>query len=151
MIRMEIQLDGIAEVQGSLDRVQDVMRSFEPELRDIGEWYIDFLQNDVWETEGAVFNESWADLDPEYALAKSEKYPGRGILEASGKMRTSWKLYTTSRYALIENQMDYAIYHQEGTGKMPQRMMVKLDREREDKIMELFKEGVLKRIQNAFK
>src|SRR5207253_1898592 len=142
-------LTGIKEFEENLDRIQDVVRSFEPELRDIGEWYINFLQNDVFETEGGVYGDRWSDINPKYAKRKAENYPGRGILEASGKMRNGWKLYTTSQYALIENQADYAIYHQEGTGKMPQRMIVKFTQDVKDHVYEIFQEGILKRIQNA--
>ncbi len=129
--------------------MRNVVRSFEPELRDIGEWYIDFITNEVFATEGGVIGESWSSINPGYAEEKAKKYPGRGILEASGKMRTSWKLYTTSHYALIENEADYAIYHQDGSGGLPQRLFVKLDQERQDTIVEMFKEGILKRIQRA--
>jgi len=149
MIQMHISLTGVKEFEGNLDRIHNVVRSFEPELRDIGEWYMDFIQNDVFETEGGVIGENWASLDPKYAAEKAKNYPGRGVLEASGKMRTSWKLYTTSHYALIENETDYAVYHQEGTSRLPQRMFVKLDQDRQDTIVDMFKEGILKRIQNA--
>jgi hypothetical protein len=129
MIRMQISLTGITELQGSLDRIRAVAHDFTPELREIGEWYMGFLINDVFETEGGVIGEPWAPLNPEYAKEKAEHYPGRGILEASGKMRTSWRLYTTAQYALIENyaQSDggeyYAKFHQEGTRKMPRRVV----------------------------
>ena len=146
---MHIELTGVKEFEENLDRIHGVIQSFEPELRDIGEWYIGFLTNDVFETEGGVYHDHWASLSPDYAERKAGHYPGRGVLEASGFMRTHWKLYTTSQYALIENEADYAIYHQEGTDKMPQRMIVKLDRERQDTIYEKFKEGILKRIQDA--
>lgn len=150
MIRMEISLTGVKELNANLDRISDVISDFSPELRDIGEWYLQFLQNDVFSSGGSAYGEPWAALSAKYDMAKSKKYPGRGVLEASGKMRTSWKLYTSSHYALIENTTDYAIYHQEGTSRLPQRTIVKLDQQRQDTIMDMFKEGVLKRIQDAF-
>ena len=103
MIQMKISLSGIEELEGNLERIKDVVHDFTPELREIGEWYINFIQNDVFETEGGVIGESWSSLNPGYAKNKAERYPGRGVLEASGKMRTSWKLYTSAQYALIEN------------------------------------------------
>ncbi len=123
--------------------------SFEPELKEIGEWYLGFVQNDVFETEGGAIGESWSGLNPHYAQNKAKKYPGRGVLEASGKMRTSWQLYTTSHYALIENGADYAKHHQDGTNRLPQRMFVKFTSVVQDTIYDMFKEGILKRIQNA--
>jgi len=155
MIKMEIKLQGITELQGSLDLIRSVVHDFTPELREIGQWYMGFLTNDVFETEGGVIGEPWAPLTPDYAKNKAERYPGRGILEASGKMRTSWGLYTTAQYALIENfaQGDggeyYAKFHQEGTRKMPRRMLAKFDEQRKSTIINMFKEGILKRTQNA--
>ena len=155
MIQMKISLSGIEELEGNLERIKDVVHDFTPELREIGEWYLGFIQNDVFETVGGVIGESWSGLNPRYAESKAERYPGRGVLEASGKMRTGWKVYTASHYALIENLAQnedgeyYATYHQEGTGRLPQRMFVKFDQERKDTIVEMFKEGILKRIQRA--
>jgi phage gpG-like protein len=149
MIKMQISLTGVKEFEGKLDRMRNVVKDFTPELRDIGEWYIDFVTNDVFETEGGVYGSSWKPLNSKYAKDKAKKYPGRGILEKTGFMRTHWKLYTASQYALIENQADYAIYHQNGTSRIPQRMFVKLDRQRQDHIATMFREGVLKRLQGA--
>ncbi len=157
MIKMQISLSGVKEFEGSLDRMRDVVSDFTPELREIGEWYLGFIQNDVFETEGGVIGESWSGLNPNYAKNKAKSYPGRGVLEASGEMRTSWKLYTTSHYALIENfaQSDdgeyYAKHHQEGTGRLPQRMFVKFTDQVQETIVDMFKEGVLKRIRSAVK
>ncbi len=155
MINMQISLSRIEELEGNLERIKDVVHDFTPELREIGEWYMGFIQNDVFETEGGVIGESWSNLNPRYAKTKAERYPGRGVLEASGKMRSSWKLYTTTHYALIENFAQgedgeyYAKHHQEGTGRLPQRMFVKFDEERKNTIVDIFKEGILKRIQRA--
>lgn len=151
MIKMHITLEGIPELESKLDRIQDVVSDFTPELRMIGEWYMGFIQNDVFETEGGVIGENWSPLNSKYALRKSKKYPGRGVLEASGKMRSSWKLYTTTHYALIENGADYAHWHQDGSpgGKIPQRMFVKITNQVEDKIYDIFEESILDRIQKA--
>jgi phage gpG-like protein len=151
MIKMEISVTGVKELAGSIGQMRNVVKDFTPELRDIGRWYIDFVTNDVFETEGGVYGSSWKSLNSKYAVDKAKKYPGRGILERTGFMRTHWKLYTAAQYALIENQADYAIYHQNGTSRIPQRMFMKLDRQRQNQIITMFREGILKRIQNAMK
>jgi phage gpG-like protein len=149
MIKMNISLTGVKEFEGTLDRIQSVLHDFTPELREAGEWYMNFIQNDVWETEGGAIQENWASLNSRYAASKAKRYPGRGVLEASGRMRNAWKLYTTSQYALIENSTDYAIYHQGGTSRIPQRMFVKFTQDVKSTIYDIFEKGVLKRIQNA--
>lgn len=153
---MKITLTGLDTALSSMQKRQSLLKQMTKEtLRDIGEWYIDFLQNDVWETEGAVFGENWTPLNPDYALQKSKKYPGRGVLEASGKLRNSWRLYTTSQYALIENTAQsedgtyYAIYHQQGTNRLPKRVIAKIDEQRKNKIYQMFSEGITRRFESA--
>lgn len=156
MLRMKIEVKGLKESLAKMESRRSLVKTmFKETLRDVGEWYIDFLQNDVWETEGAVFGEPWASLDPEYAEKKAKFYPGRGILERSGKLRTSWRLYTTAQYALIENTARndqgqyYALFHQKGTNRLPQRIIAKIGEQQKNKIYQMFAEGLTKRLENA--
>jgi len=72
-------------------------------------------------TEGANFGTPWKPLKPEYRAWKSREYPGRGILVASGSLRSGF----TSRPMDIERISDkegvygssspLAVFHQFGT------------------------------------
>jgi phage gpG-like protein len=156
MLRLKLEVKGLDEAMKKMENrralINDMMKE---SLRDVGEWYINFLQNDVWETEGAVIGESWSSLNPQYAESKAGQYPGRGILERTGKLRTSWRLYTTSQYARIENFAQneqgqfYGIYHQKGTNRLPQRMILKMTSQQEQKIYQIFQEGLTKRFEQA--
>lgn len=161
MMRMELSAKGVKAAAIGLDRRRTAIKHiFKDTLQDVGDWYLKFLQNDVWETEGAVFGEPWAPLNPKYAKRKAKKYPGAGILEATGTMRSGWKLVTTSNSALIENTAKnkddkyYAVYHQQEekkSKKLPQRIIIKMDEQRRTHIYEMFKEGILKRFEDATK
>src|SRR5690349_17068240 len=128
MIQMKISLSGITELTGNLDKLRSVIKTgLKPELEKAGQWYMDFLQNDVFGTEGGVYGASWQPINQRYAKRKAQKYPGRGVLERTGKLKRSWKLQATSNYALISNYAKnengdlYGIYHQEGTSRLPKR------------------------------
>ncbi len=154
---MKLSLSGITELTGNLDRLRDtIKKGLKPELEKAGQWYMDFLQNDVFGTEGGVYGTGWTPVNARYAKSKAARHPGRGILERTGKLKRSWSLRATSDYAVIwnyaknENGDLYGIYHQQGTGRLPQRTIVKLDQQRQTRIYQIVKEGISNRIQAAF-
>ena len=80
--------------------------------------------------------ERWAPLNPLYAARKAKKWPGRGILEASGAMRRGFEYYATPQTLKIRNAARWWwIVHQKGTTnlfgrgiRLPARVMVIMQR-----------------------
>jgi len=75
---------------------------------------------------------SWAPLSPAYAAWKKRHFPGKLILERTGKMRESlnWQgaslgaggVFVPRRDAVtVGTSVAYGKYHQHGTPKMPRR------------------------------
>lgn len=68
----------------------------------------------------------WAALTEAYAARKAKKYPGRPILEASGRMKKDL-LSPANKGEMMPRELgygtdvEYARYHQEGTSRMPAR------------------------------
>jgi len=67
-------------------------------------------------------------LSPMYAAWKARKFPGKGLLEATGALRTSLVSFgegSVTEYGpnsvFISSSVDYAGYHQTGTTTMPRR------------------------------
>jgi phage gpG-like protein len=57
--------------------------------------------------------------------AKQGFNPARPILERTGRLKRGFKSYVVNdRLAKVTNDVEYAAYHQNGTGKMPQRKIV---------------------------
>lgn len=78
---------------------------------------------------------SWEPLSPSYAAAKAARYPGKPILQASGAMYDGLTA-DRSKYSVHRITVDsgewgtdapYARYHQDGTGRMPQREIILVD------------------------
>lgn len=70
--------------------------------------------------------ERWAPLSPEYARRKAIRYPGAPILVATGAMRAGFTYTATPQTLKIDNAMFYWWFHQVGTTRMPQRVIVLL-------------------------
>lgn len=83
-------------------------------------------------SEGGYGSGGWAPLSPAYAARKARAYPGKPILERTGKLVGS----LTRRpfdvedihpsYMRLGTSVAYARYHQRGTEKMPARPPVAL-------------------------
>lgn len=120
-----------------------------------GEYVLDFLTNDVFESEGKVFGHGWPELSMPYAYRKFLKYGPQLTLVASGQMRASNALYTTGNMITIKNNARnkqgkfYAQYHQDGGGNLPQRMLYDLDDERQRRVGEIIMEGIDRRVSRG--
>lgn len=70
------------------------------------------------------YQQSYAPLSSIYAAQKAKRYGSKAILSASGAMLRSYKV-TVSRRQIEETvSADYAQFHQSGTSKMPQRLLL---------------------------
>jgi phage gpG-like protein len=77
---------------------------------------------------------SWAQLTRHYAKYKQKRYPGKGILEASGKLRAALtgpssyaqRSYSDNEFSFGTRGIEYASFHQTGTYRMPARPPIDL-------------------------
>lgn len=80
------------------------------------------------------FRGKWASLSPAYARWKARHYPGKGILDRGGSLRSSWTeefgegrvQVETPNSLFITSNVAYGRYHQQGTGSMPARPFISL-------------------------
>lgn len=117
-------------------------------MRKSGEYLTTFLSGEVFDSEGATYGQRWVELSEGYRRWKEQTYPGKGILEATGRMRSSFDSEATSSTLTISNPVEYYQKHQEGIG-VPKREISKMDEQRTNKVIELFEEGVQSRIDRA--
>lgn len=146
VLKAKITIEGVDETVDSLERMQKALVDLRDVLQPVGDFLLNFYKNAVFETEGQIIGESWQKLSPEYRSRKSEKFPGRGILEASGTLREAFDVQTTDSFIRIFNPTPYAKWHQFGGRKMPQRVMLKLDKTRADEVSSLVSKGIRKKL-----
>jgi len=72
------------------------------------------------------------------------RYPGRGILEATGRMRDSFQYESSNMWTRVFNTVNYFKYHQSRMPRtrLPRRVMMKLDNQRKQSIVQIFHKGL---------
>lgn len=134
-IEANITISGLDQVLAKLGEIDPALKNLTPQMQEAGEYLMKFFMEDVYASQGGVIGESWRELSEPYATQKEKKWGDAPLLIASGQMRDSYTLETAADMFKITNvaQTDrgdyYAVYHQEGTSKMPRRMLVKLQPE----------------------
>lgn len=66
---------------------------------------------------------------------------GTAILQRTGRMRKAFDSEVTNEHLIIKNTAGYFPFHQSNkprTGKLPRRIMLRIDRKRRDEIIRLF-------------
>ena len=93
-----------------------------------------FFSGEVFASRGQVIGKPWPALNPNYAVYKARKWPGRPPLIRSGLMNRSFKFKSTKLTTSLWNEAKYFDYHNEGRG-VPQRVMMLVDGQREKRIV----------------
>lgn len=92
-----------------------------------------------FDTEGAASGPRWRPLSKAYARWKAARFPGKPILQRSGKLRDSlvresWgHVYEARERAMVwGTSVPYAGFHQSGTRHMPSRPIIRLTEGNQD-------------------
>ena len=133
-----VKVKGEKEIKNTLDLTSKYVKSPKVSLKEAIMFMKDTTEGDVFNTEGSSIGHKWARLTPSYATWKSKRYPGKKILETTGKMRKNFKTKVSSTRAVLSNPTSYFKYHQLGTRKMKQRLVLTIDSKREREIMKIF-------------
>ena len=133
-----VKITGIREAEQKLDNIEGYIKNPSKILKKAILFFKDDTEGEVFNSEGRSIGKGWSRLSPSYAKVKARKYPGKGILEATGKMRRSFKTSVGKTRAVLSNSSPIFKYHQLGTRKMPQRVVLYIDRKREEKVLDMF-------------
>lgn len=154
----ELQFTGIDRAIQKFQNIRSLLQDISPALKDAGEYLLWFFSNDVFNSEGAVYGDTWVPLSEKYAIWKDKHFGEVPILVASGKMMQSYKLYTTSQYLLIQNEAQssrgyyYAQAHQQdepGAYRTPRRTMIKFQAAQLNQARKIIADYLNKIIQTA--
>lgn len=95
----------------------------------------------------------WAPLSEQYARWKQLRFPGQPILTLTGRLRRSLASQTDDSVVEITDQrlrygtaVEYAIYHQYGTRKMPKRPPLRISSALRRRIMIALRQYVFREI-----
>lgn len=138
MIDVILDIQGLDKTVEFLEALRKAIEEPQTPLESVGEYLLNFFSNDLFMTEGAAYGNRWEDLSEPYRTKKAEEYPGAGILVRTGEMMRGFKALPVTDVLTIYNDTEYAKYHQEGTSKMPQRILLQVDDERSKQISSIF-------------
>ena len=100
------------------------------------------MTRDQFNKRGAGQSGRWKTLSPAYAKIKARRYPGKPILEATGKMRRSLEIVPTGKAKRNGRGIEYsfgtndnkAAYHQKGNKKMARRPIFDFSRRQKQEL-----------------
>lgn len=144
MLKLRFQIEGVTEMSRVIRGIDDKANNLRPEFQKVGKYLKKFYSNDVFASEGGVIGEKWQGLNPQYASWKAKKYPGKGILVRTGKMKGAFEYKATKTSTTISNPTSYFKYHQSraSRSKIPRRVMMKLDEKRRQTIIQIFRQAL---------
>tara|TARA_Y100000310_G_scaffold333905_2_gene412439 strand:+ start:12902 stop:13381 length:480 start_codon:yes stop_codon:yes gene_type:complete len=137
MVSFEFTVAGETQVNRMLSRTTDKLDDLRPFLDGVADLLLAVMADQF--DSGGGRSASWEPLSPRYAAQKRAKWGQRPLLVASGEMRESLTQRGgrhIERRPLADvlefgSRVPYAIYHQMGTQRMPQRKILDLvDRDR---------------------
>ena len=148
LINITISHD-LPKVENWLQKVQSVISNLQPELIKTTDYLKEFFSTEVFRSEGGVYGQPWQPLAPATVREKMKKYPLAGILRRTGLMQNSFKSMGTTDYMIIYNSQDYFAAHQLGTNRIPQRIVMNLDRDRLNTIAAIVGQSITERLMSV--
>ncbi len=133
-------IEGDKQLSRRLRGIQAGIRDWTPAFKQSAEKLKTFFQGEVFDSRGKAIGEPWAPLNTKYAAQKAKRYSGKGILEATGKMRKSFTKLHKANMAAVWNTAAYFKYHQSNRPrrKLPRRVMMKLGNEQKEMVVKIF-------------
>ena len=148
MITVDISIKGLDDSVKILEKIQQEVKNNRYGLQKVKNYLLNFFSKDVFDSQGSVFGSRWAQLTPSTLREKAQSYPGRGILERTGALRSGFKAMSSTNFLKIYNPVSYAKFHQTGTSRMPPRIIMELDNKQVGEVAKLIAEELIK---NALK
>lgn len=139
-MQLSWSIEGEQQLSRKLEIMASKIKDWTPAFRETALSLKDTFSNDVFKSEGSAIGEHWSPLKKAYALQKAKKYPGKGILEATGAMRNGFMTLWRPDMAAVWNSIQYFKYHQSNQprSKLPRRVMMKLGNTQREMIVKVF-------------
>jgi phage gpG-like protein len=128
VFRFRLEIAGSVAMDRGIARFADGIADYRPIWPVIED---DFYaqEKDQFKSEGTEGGDKWAPLSPEYAGYKEAHFPGKPILQRTGDLYDSLTNPNSANGVRREERktltlgstLPYALYHQQGTNKMPAR------------------------------
>lgn len=149
MLTIQIEVEGERQFDRTFTRFTEQLRDLRdlwpaciPELREISK--------EQFAGEGVGDAGKWAALSARYAAWKAQRYPGKPILQRTGRLVES--LTGNKSDSIVEAKPDelifgtrvpYAVHHQRGAGRLKKRKVFDLNEQQRTRIMKAIQKRLL--------
>lgn len=148
--RFRIEVDGKPEFDRAFNRIDKHINDMRPVWDYVQpEFYA--IEREQFDSEGSAgASGKWPALSPQYAKQKASEYPGKKIMERTGRLRSA--LTGRTAHSVIEKEKDqltlgtrlpYGRWHQRGAGKLPVRKAIDMSRGQKRRIQKAIQRGLL--------
>ena len=133
MFRFRLEIAGQVQMDRGIARFADGVTDYRP-IWPVFEDDFYAQEKAQFKTEGDEGGEKWQELSASYGAWKEAHYPGKPILQRTGDLYASLTSGTDPNAVKREerktltlgSRIPYAIFHQQGTAKMPARPEIQL-------------------------
>jgi len=126
------EVEGDVQLARSLSRFGNSVKDYRPAFRDIIKLFYE-MEKKQFESEGGYGSGGWAPLSADYDEWKAKNFPGKPILQLTGKLMSALTNKTGETIQEIEplllklgTNLKYGLFHQTGTKKMPARKPIEM-------------------------
>jgi phage gpG-like protein len=141
-----ITIEGANRISIDLGKLAAQLSDLSPAMKESGDYLTGFYSGEVFASRGGVIGKPWPSLTPSYAVWKAEQFPGRPPLIRTGEMNRSFKYEFGAVHARIFNTAKYFDAHQQGTRRVPARVMMALDLQRARRVQTIINNYVAKKV-----
>jgi phage gpG-like protein len=150
MLKFTFEIEGEKQFDRAFSRVSDRVQDLRP-VWDYVETGFYRLTREQFTTQGSAGRHGkWQKLSRKYAEWKQKNYPGMPILQRTGRMMQALTRKTGDTVVIREKQafgigasLDYPMFHQTGTSKMPRRRIVDWSDSQRRDMQKMIQRGLL--------
>lgn len=160
---IQFEVIGQKPIEAGFSVLGDAIRDLTPHWERVHDKVLIPWMERTFDTEGASAAGKWTALSPKYAAWKAKHFPGKPILQRTGLMRQSliesghvdhvkWATRDSLTFGTTvksERDAPYPIFHQFGTRKMPQRVVVGTTDELSKGIVDTLKRSIYEEVRKT--
>lgn len=156
-VRISISVDGIPEFDRIFRRMDLSLSDLTPVWEETRDAFWE-IEKEQFASEGAAGGAGrFERLSPKYEKVKARRYPGKPILEATGRMRAAYTSKTSDSVVQISRDSltvggrgkvgRIAAYHQRGGGRLPQRKVISFSESQKRRMTKRLQKRMLKEMR----
>lgn len=150
-MQVTIQIVGDKQVEAALTKLGSDLLMLKEAMTQIGAEAARYYGDEGMRSQGQVFDQDWQRLSDKYSVWKAKHYPGRGILERTGKLAGSFYFEADDNSVRVGNSVDYFKYHQstEQRTKIPRRAPMGINDTLKQMIKTVIEADIRRKIDSA--